>query len=69
VTRASRRFPVEIKRRHPELLCADFAGAGSVYRHAYEDVREQRLWSALQKHMAPLLAVVEQELRDLGELP
>jgi hypothetical protein len=53
----------------PELPWADMAGAGSVYRHDYEDVRERRLWSALQKDLAPLLAVVEQELSDLGELP
>ena len=69
ISEASRRLPVEIKQRHPELPWIDIAGAGSVYRHDYEDVRESRLWSALQKDMAPLLAVVEQELRDLGEMP
>ena len=69
ISEASRRLPVEIKQRHPELPWADIAGAGSVYRHDYEDVRERRLWSSLQKDMAPLLAVVDQELHNLGELP
>ena len=69
ISEASRRLPVEIKQRHPELPWIDIAGAGSVYRHDYEDVRERRLWSVLQKYMAPLFAAVEQELRDLGELP
>ncbi len=69
ISEASRRLPVAIKTRHPEIPCVDIAGAGSVYRHDYEDVRERRVWSALQKDLAPLLAAVEQELRDLGELP
>ncbi len=69
ISEASRRLPVEIKQRHPDLPWTDMAGAGSVYRHDYEDVRERRLWSALQKDMAPLLVIVERELRDLGELP
>jgi uncharacterized protein with HEPN domain len=69
ISEASRRLPVAIKQRHPELPWADLAAAGSVDRHDYEDVRERRLWSALQRDMVPLLAVVEQELRDLWELP
>jgi uncharacterized protein with HEPN domain len=69
ISEASRRLPVAIKHRHPELPWVDIAEAGSVYRHDYEDVRERRLWSVLQKDLDPLLAVVEQELRDLGELP
>jgi len=53
ISEASRRLPVEIKQRHPELPWVEMAEAGSVYRHDYEDVRERRLWSALQKDMAP----------------
>lgn len=69
ISEASRRLPATVKRRHPELPWTDIAGAGSVYRHDYEDVRERRLWSTLRKDLAPLLAAVEHELRDLGELP
>ncbi len=69
ISEASRRLPVAIKHRHPELPWVDIAEAGSIYRHDYEDVRERRLWSVLQKDLAPLIAVVEQELRDLGEFP
>lgn len=47
----------------------DVAGVGSVYPHDYEDVRQRRVWVTVQKHLPPLLAVVEQELRQLGELP
>ncbi len=69
ISEASRRLPASFKTQYPELPWVDVAGAGSVYLHDYEDVRERRLWSALQKDLGPLLAVVEQELRSLGELP
>jgi uncharacterized protein with HEPN domain len=69
ISEASRRLPAEIKQRHSELPWADIAGAGSVYRHDYEDVRERRVWSTVQNELPPLLAVVEQELHALGELP
>ena len=69
ISEASRRLPRDLKERHPGVPWADIAGAGNVYRHGYEDVREQRLWSALQKHLSPLLVVVEHELQALGEAP
>src|SRR5277367_6042105 len=56
------------KARYPEIPWADIAGAGNVYRHDYEDVRQRAVWNTVQKHL-PLLAAVEQELRQLGELP
>lgn len=69
ISEASRRLPAAIKQRRPELPWVDIAGTGSVYRHDYEDARERRLRITLQKDLAPLLVVVEQELRDFGELP
>jgi uncharacterized protein with HEPN domain len=68
ISEASRRLPAAVKERHPEIPWSDVAAAGSVYRHDYEDVRERRVWITVQKDLPPLLAVVEQELRDLGEL-
>ena len=69
ISEASRRLPVAMKERHPEIPWMDVAGAGSVYRHDYEDVRQRRVWVTVQKHLPPLLAVVEDELRQFGELP
>ena len=69
ISEASRRLPAALKRRHPPIPWADIAGAGNVYRHDYEDVRERRLWSTVRNDLPPLLAIVEQELRDVGELP
>ena len=69
ISEASRRLPAAMKARHPEIPWQDVAGAGSVSRHDYEDVRQRDVWTTVQKHLSLLLAVVEQELRKLGELP
>jgi len=69
ISEASRRLPAEMKQRHSEIAWIDVAGAGNVYRRDYEDVRQRDIWVTLHKHLPPLLAAVEQELRELGELP
>ncbi len=69
ISEASRRLPEEMKARHPEIPWIDVAGDGNVYRHDYEDVRQRAVWVTGQKDLPPLLAVVEQELRQMGELP
>jgi uncharacterized protein with HEPN domain len=68
VSEASRRLP-SMKKRRTEIPWSDVAGAGSVYRHDYEDVRRRRVWITVQRDLPRLLAVVEEELRELGELP
>jgi len=68
ISEASRRLPRQLKARHPTIPWTDIAGAGSVYRHSYEDVLEQILWQTVKNGLAPLLAVVEEELRRLGGL-
>jgi len=42
------------------------AGAGNVYRHDYERVLDRAVWDTVQESLRPLLAVVEEELRQLG---
>jgi uncharacterized protein with HEPN domain len=65
VSEASRRLPKHLKARHPHIPWTDIAGAGSVYRHSYEDVLERVLWQTLKHGLEPLKAVVEEELRRL----
>ena len=69
ISEASRRLPESMKERHAAIPWTDIAGAGNVYRHDYEDVRDRLLWRTVQKDLSPLLAAVEQELRALGKLP
>lgn len=62
ISEASRKLSVELKSRHPTLAWKDMAGAGSVYRHDYEDVIQQLVWRTVQEALPPLLRVVEVEL-------
>lgn len=65
ISEASRRLPKHLKERHPDIPWTDIAGAGSIYRHNYEDVLEQILWQTLKHGLEPLKAVVDEELRRL----
>jgi uncharacterized protein with HEPN domain len=65
ISEASRRLPKQLKARHADIPWIDIAGAGSVYRHSYEDVLEQILWHTLKHGLEPLKAVVVEELRRL----
>jgi uncharacterized protein with HEPN domain len=54
ISEASRRLPKQLKARHSDIPWTDIAGAGSVYRHNYEDVLERILWETLQHGLEPL---------------
>src|SRR5271165_2270684 len=69
ISEASRRLPDDMKARHPDIPWIDMAAAGNVYRHDYEDVQQRAVWITVQRDLTPLLAAVEQELRQLGDLP
>ncbi len=69
ISEASRRLPSSLKDRHPSIAWKRMAGAGSVYRHDYEDVAANYVWDTVQNELPPLRAVIEQEIRRLGELP
>ena len=45
------------------------AGAGSIFRHDYEDVTAQHVWDAVQIDLPPLRAVITQELAALDTPP
>jgi uncharacterized protein with HEPN domain len=67
ILEASRRLPDEMKERHPHIFWSGIAGAGNVYRHDYEDVRESTLWYTVQRDLSPLLQVVDLEITMLPE--
>ena len=71
ISEASRRLPAAMKARHPEF---SLAGRGRSRKRLSTRLRgilrvQRDVWTTVQKHLSPLLAVVEQELRKLGELP
>jgi uncharacterized protein with HEPN domain len=65
ISEASRRLPSDLKDRHPEIAWSDIAGAGSVYRHGYQYVRNDVLWRTVQESLKPLRLAVEAELNRL----
>src|ERR1700722_14752907 len=69
ISEASRRLPDDMKARHPNIPWVEMAGAGNVYRHDYEEVRQLLVWGTVHNRLPVLLAAIEQELAKLGELP
>jgi uncharacterized protein with HEPN domain len=66
ISEASRRLPDEMKVRHPSIAWKEMAGAGSVYRHNYEDVAVAYVWITVHDHLPPLRIVIERELAAFG---
>jgi uncharacterized protein with HEPN domain len=62
ISEASRRLDDELKTRHADILWADIAGAGNIYRHNYDNVEQRRIWHTATTMLPPLLAIVESEL-------
>ncbi len=62
ISEASRRLSDPFKARHPSIAWREIAGAGNIYRHAYQDVAAARVWDTVQFALPPLRAAVEQEL-------
>lgn len=62
ISEASRRLPLEILDRHPEIDWAAVAAAGNVYRHEYEAVDELLVWHTIQHGLSALKTVAEQEI-------
>jgi uncharacterized protein with HEPN domain len=67
ISEASRRLPPDMKARHPHIPWSEMAGAGNVYRHDYEDVRQRLVWGTVLNRFPALLAAVEQELAELPD--
>jgi uncharacterized protein with HEPN domain len=66
ISESARRLSPEMRAKHPELPWRAIMGAGNVYRHDYDNVGEDFVWRTVQHSLAPLLAVVEEEIAGLG---
>ena len=67
ISEASRRLPDSLKERQSSIPWRRMAAAGNVYRHDYEDVAAHFVWETVQNELPPLRAVIEEELRLMGE--
>ncbi len=62
ISQASRRLSPDLKERFREIPWKQIAGAGNIYRHAYENVQERRIWATIHDALPALLAVADAEL-------
>jgi uncharacterized protein with HEPN domain len=69
VSEAARRLPASIRERHSGLPWRAIMGLGNVYRHNYDNVAEDYVWRTVQQSLAPLLAVIEDEIARLSDKP
>ncbi len=65
ISEATRRLPDDLIRRHPDIPWRDVQDAGNFYRHNYDRVIEDYVWSTVTQSLPPLLLVVQSELDQL----
>jgi uncharacterized protein with HEPN domain len=58
VSEASRRLPDGFRQKHALLPWKQIMGVGNVYRHNYQNVEQNIVWSTVHGHLDPLLAIV-----------
>jgi len=69
VSEAARRLPESFRAKHSELPWKKIMGVGNIYRRGYDNVQETFVWSTVQDHLAPLLAVVVAEIQSFEDSP
>jgi uncharacterized protein with HEPN domain len=67
ISEASRKLPPALKSRRPDIPWTDIAGAGNIYRHHYQNVREDILWHTITERLIPLYRVTAEELSRLAQ--
>lgn len=62
---AAKRLPTDITLRSPQIPWKQIAGTRDRISHGYDQTDYNVLWDAAKNDVPPLLAAVEQTLRDL----
>ncbi len=62
ISEASRRLGPEIKDRQAHIAWRKIAAAGNIYRHNYEDVQQNLVWSTIHDDLPLLLLAAEAEI-------
>ena len=51
--------PPPLKANHPNVPWRQIADIGNIFRHAYDHVNDQRVWSTVTEDLAPLKRAIE----------
>ena len=62
ISEASRRLPLEIRQRHPNIPWRDIGDAGNIYRHAYDGVQERIVLETVRRSLPELETAIDVEL-------
>jgi uncharacterized protein with HEPN domain len=65
ISEASRRLAEDVRNRHPHLPWRAIRDTGNFYRHRYDNVGENRMWTTVHHDFTPLLEAIEQEIERL----
>jgi uncharacterized protein with HEPN domain len=65
ISEASRRLPVAMKARHPDIPWPAIAAIGNVLRHEYYTVELDVIWRIATQDLRPLAAAVDSLLADV----
>lgn len=63
-----KRLPLDLRARHPAVPWKEIAGTRDRLSHGYDDVNHQVLWDAVQNDVPPLLAAIDQMLKEVEQL-
>ena len=63
ISEAARRLPPAVTARHSAVPWGKIKAAGNIYRHEYDNVSPQILWTTVETALADLARAVESELR------
>ena len=58
VSEASRRMPIPLKEKYPQIQWKQIAGAGNIYRHGYDAVDAETVVSTVTDDLPALLRVM-----------
>ncbi|MDQ2860838.1 MAG: DUF86 domain-containing protein [Pseudomonadota bacterium] len=67
ISEATRRLPIELRRRHPGIPWRDIGDAGNVNRHAYDGVQERIVLETVRGSLPGLEVVIDEEIAALDD--
>jgi uncharacterized protein with HEPN domain len=62
ISEASRRLPAELKGRYPHIPWQRIAAAGNIYRHEYDSILHDVIWTTATMDLPPLPEAVNDML-------
>jgi uncharacterized protein with HEPN domain len=65
IAEAARRLPAKIQTEYPSVPWDDIKGIGNILRHGYDRVDDRIIWTVIDRHVAPLQAVLTTIAKDL----